>query len=286
MNTIDAHQHYWQIARGDYGWLTPQQGVLYRDFMPEDLRQALTDSHVTGTVVVQAAPTEAETRFLLDLARQHAEILGVIGWVDFEAPGIRERIRALVEEGSGKLKGLRPMVQDISDPGWLSGAQLDPAFEALLEYDLVFEALVKPVHLDVLLQRLRRHPGLNAVLNHVGKPDIAARSFEPWARHIEELAEGASIYCKLSGLLTEAEPGAALESFDPYVAHVFACFGPERVMWGSDWPVVTTRASYREWFDMARKLVARHVPGYEDAVFRRCATRCYQLDAVTDYREA
>jgi L-fuconolactonase len=132
--------------------------------------------------------------------------------------------------------------------------------------------------LDALLQRLRRHPALNAVLDHAGKPGIAAGSFEPWAKHIEQLAGTTSIYCKLSGLLTEAEPGAHAEALDAYVAHVFACFGPERVMWGSDWPVVTTRASYREWLDMAKRLVARHAPGSEESVFRTCALRCYRLD--------
>lgn len=278
ISVIDAHQHFWRITRGDYGWLTPQQGVLYRDFAPEDLRQELADCHVTATVVVQAAPTEAETRFLIGLSRDHAEIRDIIGWVDFEAPDVRTRVRALVAEGGGKLKGLRPMVQDIEDSNWLARPALDAAFEVLMENDLTFDALAKPVHLEALLQRLRQYPGLAAVLDHAGKPDIAAGSFEPWAKHIERLAGTTSMCCKLSGLLTEAEPAAGVEVLDPYVAHVFACFGPERVMWGSDWPVVTTRASYREWLDMARRLVARHAPGSEESVFRSCAMRCYRLD--------
>src|SRR5581483_4158430 len=154
MSVIDAHQHYWRIARGDYGWLTPQQGVLYRDFTPQDLQLAIGELRVTATIAVQAAPTEAETRFLLELARQHPEIRGVVGWVDFEASDAGARIRALVGEGGGKLKGLRPMVRDIADPSWLARPTLDPAFEALLENDLTFDALVKPVHMKVLLQRM------------------------------------------------------------------------------------------------------------------------------------
>jgi L-fuconolactonase len=214
----------------------------------------------------------------MGLSKTHPEIRGVIGWMDFEAPDVRTRVRALVEEGGGKLKGFRPMVQDIADPNWLSRAALDIAFEALLESNLTFDALVKPVHLEALLQRLRRYPGLTAVLDHAGKPGIAAGLFEPWAEHIEQLADTTSMYCKLSGLLTEAEPAARIEALDPYVAHVFACFGPERVMWGSDWPVVTTRASYGDWLDMAKRLVARHAPGSEESVFRTCAMRCYRLD--------
>ncbi len=278
MNALDAHQHYWRLARGDYGWLTPEQGVLYRDFEPRDLAPQLLDCNVTGTILVQAAPTEAETRFLLGLARQHPAVRAVVGWVDFEAPDVRERIRALVREGAGKLKGFRPMVQDIPDSQWLAKPSLDTAFDVLLEHNLTFDALVKPVHLEVLIRRLRQHPGLKTVLDHAGKPNIAAGHFEPWATHVKQLAGTTSSYCKLSGLLTEAAMSAGVADLDAYVAHVFACFGPERVMWGSDWPVLTMRASYREWFAMALELVSRHAPGQEEAVFSANASRFYQLD--------
>jgi len=278
MNVLDAHQHYWRLSRGDYGWLTPDQGVLYRNFEPQDLAPQLIECSVTGTIVVQAAPTEAETRFLLGLARQHTDIRAVVGWVDFEAADVRERIRALVREGAGKLKGFRPMVQDIADSRWLAKPALDAAFDGLVEHNLTFDALVKPVHLEILIRRLRQHPGLKTVLDHAGKPNIAAGQFEPWAAHVQELARTTSSYCKLSGLLTEAAPAAGVTELDPYVAHVFECFGAQRVMWGSDWPVLITRASYGEWFAMARELVARHAPGHEEAVFSANARRFYQLD--------
>jgi L-fuconolactonase len=275
---VDAHQHYWSLQRGDYGWLTPREAVLYRDFSPEDLADQLKGGQVRATVLVQAAATEAETRFLIDLARRHSSIAGVVGWVDFESRDVADRIRRLVQEGGGKLKGLRPMIQDIDDPHWLDRSSLDAAFDAMLEFGLAFDALVTPRHLQVLERRLKRHPALRAVLDHAGKPDIAGGAFEPWARQIEELARASSLHCKLSGLLTQASPGSGTAELDAFAAHIFTCFGADRVMWGSDWPIVTLRAPYREWLDMALALVRRHAPGHEEAVFSRNAIHFYRLD--------
>lgn len=281
MNLIDAHQHYWRLDRGDYAWLTPQLGPLYRDFEPANLAAQLESCRVAATVLVQAAATEAETRFLIALARQHVSIAGIVGWVDFEAVDAGERIARLVDEGSGVIKGFRPMIQDIADPRWLDRPELDAAFEALVAADLSFDALVTPRHLEPLRQRLQKHPRLRAVLDHAGKPDIAvgveSPTFEAWALQLERLARETPICCKLSGLLTEAAPGANTAALDPYVAHIFACFGPERVLWGSDWPVLTLRASYEQWFEMASALVQRHAPGAEEIVFATNAQRFYRL---------
>jgi L-fuconolactonase len=281
MNFIDAHQHYWRLERGDYDWLTPKLGPLYRDFEPEDLAAELKACGIASTVLVQAAATEAETRHLIALARQHASVGGIVGWVDFEAIDLGERIARLVEEGAGALKGFRPMIQDIADPLWLGRPALDAAFEALVAADLSFDALVLPQHLELLRQRLRKHPGLRAVLDHAGKPDIAVgartAAFEVWSLQIRLLARESPICCKLSGLLTEAPAGADAAVLDPYVAHVFDCFGPARVFWGSDWPVLTARAGYGQWFEMARALVQRYAPGHEQAVFANNARRFYRL---------
>jgi L-fuconolactonase len=277
---IDAHQHYWSLHRGDYGWLTAAQGALYRDYTSEDLRPQLEDCAVTLTVLVQAAPTEDETRYLFTLARETASVAGVVGWVDFDARNVAQRIRALFQEGDGKLKSLRPMIQDIADPNWLARESLDAAFDALIANDLAFDALVLPRHLSLLEQRLVQHPRLRAVLDHAGKPDIAGGAFEPWASELERLARNTSIYCKLSGLLTEASIGAGAAQLDRYVEHLFACFGAQRIMWGSDWPVLTLRASYRQWLQIALELVQRHAPGQEHAVFATNAAHFYALDTA------
>jgi L-fuconolactonase len=284
MNLIDAHQHYWRLDRGDYDWLTPRLGPLYRDFAPADLAEQLKSCGIASTVLVQAAATEAETCYLTALAQRHASIAGIVGWVDFEAAAVGGRIARLVEEGGGVLKGFRPMIQDIADPQWLARESLDPAFEALIAADMTFDALVTPRHLEQLRLRLHKHPNLRAVLDHAGKPDIAGGvqgpTFETWALELERLGRETSICCKLSGLLTEAAPGSDTGVLDPFVAHIFACFGPERVFWGSDWPVLMLCASYQEWLDMAMTLVRRHEPGMEQAVFADNARRFYRLGGV------
>jgi L-fuconolactonase len=278
MIRIDAHQHYWSLRRGDYAWLTPSKVGLYRDFTPDDLAPALVECAVRATVLVQAAPTEGESRFLLDLARRHPSIAGVVGWTDFEASDVAERISRLVRDGQGMLKGLRPMVQDVNDPDWLDRDALDGAFEAMIANDLVFDALVTPRHLGALERCLRRHPRLRAVIDHAGKPDIANAEVEPWAGLLEQLAHSTEVHCKLSGLLTQAKPGAGVAEIDAFVARVFSCFGADRVMWGSDWPVMTLQTTYREWLQMSLELVRRCAPGGEEAVFGANAIRFYDLD--------
>jgi L-fuconolactonase len=274
---IDAHQHFWQLSRGDYGWLTPEAGALYRDYLPDDLAPLLNEHQVDATVLVQAAPTEAETRFLLRLAGQHAFIAGVVGWVDFEAADVGERIAALAASGAGKLKGLRPMIQDIANPRWIMRPALDAAFEAMVAHGLVFDALVRPIHLGALRERLLRHPRLRAVLDHAGKPDIVGGALEAWAAVLERLARDTAICCKLSGLLSEAGTRRSAADLTPWVGQVFTSFGAERVLWGSDWPVLQTVSTYAEWLGIARELIERCVPGRADEVLSGTARRLYHL---------
>jgi L-fuconolactonase len=281
MNHVDAHLHFWHVARGDYQWLTPELGALYRDFVPRDIAATLDAQSIAAAVVVQAAPSEAETRYLFALARQEPRIVGVVGWTDFAAADAGARIAALCADGGGLLKGLRPMVQDLDDPHWLAAPALDAAFDALIAHDLAFDALVRPEHFAALRARLQRHPTLRVVVDHAGKPDIAHHGFAAWADGIAALAAHAGVHAKLSGLLTEAGADAALADLEPYVAHLFACFGPQRLLWGSDWPVLTTRADYADWLAMAHALVRRHAAGHEAAVFAATATAFYRLPAQT-----
>jgi L-fuconolactonase len=274
---IDAHQHFWTLTRGDYVWLTSATGVLYRDYLPQDLAPILKDNAVSTTVLVQAAPTEAETHYLFGLAQGQPFIGGVVGWVDFESADAPQRIAALASAGGGKLKGLRPMIQDIADPRWVTRPELDAAFEAMTQQDLVFDALVRPRHLAALRERLLRHPTLRAVLDHAGKPDIAHGGLEPWAADLERLAHDTPICCKLSGLLSQAGERRSAEDLLPYVAQIFSSFGAERVLWGSDWPVVNAAGAYAEWLGLARGLIERCAPGGADQVLSAAAARLYRL---------
>jgi L-fuconolactonase len=275
---VDSHLHFWQLSRGDYLWLTPELSALYRDFAPNDIDATLKACRVESVVVVQAAATEAETHYLFDLARQHPLIAGVVGWTDFEAEDALQRVASLCRAAQGLLKGLRPMVQDIPDERWLLRPELDRTFDALVANDLSFDALVAPVHLPALAERLGRHPRLNAVLDHAGKPDIAGGGFEDWAQQIARLASQTGLLCKLSGLLSEAGRSASAADIEPYVAHLFASFGPGRIMWGSDWPVLTATADYLHWFDMAKALVERLAAGHQEDVFANNARRFYRLE--------
>ena len=242
---IDSHQHFWLLARGDYDWLTKDLAPLYRDFLPEDLRPHLNGTGIRQTVLVQAAPSLEETHYLLQLAEETDFIGGVVGWVDMEKPTAPNDLEALA--GHPLFLGIRPMIQDIPDPGWMLQPQLQPVYDKLVGLDLTFDALVKPRHLQNLYNLLRRHPRLALVIDHGAKPDIANGVFQPWAGDIADIATNTGAFCKLSGLLTEAGNGPAYEKVQPYMQHLLDCFGVERLMWGSDWPVLELAADYQTW---------------------------------------
>lgn len=270
---IDAHQHFWQIARGDYGWLTPALGPIHRDFGPADLSPLLARHDIARTILVQAAPTEAETRFLLGIAAKTHYVAGVVGWTDFEAPDATRCIAALAVDPL--LLGLRPMVHDIADESWLARPALAPAFEAMIAHDLVFDALLKPEHIPATLSLLGRHPGLAVVIDHAAKPDLVAGDLSSWREGIAALAAHPQASCKLSGLVTEAAPGWTIETLRPVVEHLLATFGPERLIFGSDWPVVTLRADYSRWFETATALLSGCSESERDAIFGGNAARLY-----------
>ena len=250
---IDAHQHFWQLSRDDYGWLTPDLEPLFRDFMPDDLAPHLRQHGIEGTILVQAAPTLAETEFLLDMADKTPFVFGVVGWTDLAAKSAASDIARLAKHP--KLVGLRPMIQDIADDDWMLRPDLTPAFEAMIACDLTFDALVLPRHLSQLRQLLFRHPKLRTVIDHGAKPDISGRQFDDWANDIAVIAKESGAYCKLSGLLTEAGKDWTINDVAPYFAHLLEHFGSERLVWGSDWPVLTMAASYETWLDMTVTLI-------------------------------
>ena len=270
---IDSHQHFWRLARGDYGWLTPALKPIYRDFEPADLAPLLAEHGIASTILVQAAPTEAETRFLLDLAAATPFIAGVVGWTDFEAADAPTRIAALAADPL--LVGLRPMVQDIPDPHWLARPNLAPAFAALKAHGLVFDALVKPPQIPALLTLLDRETDLPVVIDHGAKPDLASADLAAWRDGIAALAVRPNTSCKLSGLVTEAGPRWTDATLAPAVAHLLACFGPERLLWGSDWPVATLAASYGQWHATAERLTATLPAEDRAAIFGGNAARIY-----------
>lgn len=270
---IDSHQHFWSIKRGDYGWLTPETGAIYRDFVPADLIPLLRRNGIDKTILVQAAPNQAETHFLLGLAEVTPFIAGVVGWSDFAAKDAAWRIADLSR--NKMLVGLRPMVQDLPDAKWLARPDLSPAFDAMVDAGLIFDALVLPKHLHALAVMMARHPDLPVVIDHVAKPHLRKGSSDRFWDEMAELARLPQCVCKLSGLLTEAPDGAGLDLLKPVFKKLYGLFGSERLLWGSDWPVLTLAASYDDWFAMAQKLTQGLSASERDAIFGGNAKRVY-----------
>jgi L-fuconolactonase len=277
---IDAHQHFWTLSRGDYGWLTPALAPLYRDFGPADLRPLLTNAGITRTILVQAAPTIAETRFMLDIARDNDFVAGVVGWVDMEAPDAPAQIAAL--QKSGKLCGIRPMIHDIPDPQWMLRPSLDPAFRAIIDADLTFDALVRPVHLPHLIKLRARYPALRMVVDHGAKPEIAAwqpgeAGFIAWSRDMAALAGADNTFCKMSGLVTEARRDWQPHQIFPYLDALAASFTPARLLWGSDWPVVNLAGGYVAWRSTSTEWLASQPADDRAHILGATAMRAYRL---------
>jgi L-fuconolactonase len=251
---LDSHMHLWQRDRGDYGWLTPKAGILWADFGPSDGKACLDAHAIDHAILVQAAPTLGETRFLLNIANQHPWVAGVVGWIDFDSPNALDDLETIAAHPA--LIGVRPMVQDIDDPDWLLRPTHGPIFDALAARKLVFDALVRPLHLPRLLSVAHRHPSLCIVLDHGGKPDIASGDWHAWAADIGALADCPNVVCKLSGLITEAGHGWDVGTLKPIVNHLLEAFGPQRLLWGSDWPVCTLAGSYKDWYRATQTLLA------------------------------
>jgi L-fuconolactonase len=275
---VDAHHHVWRLDRGDYAWLTPTPALrpIYRDFGLDELRPLLRVAAVETTVLVQAAPTLAETQFLLGVARESSGLVrGVVGWADLAAPDAVAVLTGLA--ANPLLKSVRPMLQDLPDPSWIARPDVQPALAQLPQLGLRLDALVTPRELKPLLAVIERHPDLAVVIDHCAKPDIAHGGWQPWADDLAALARHTAACCKLSGLVTEAGAGWSVDGLRRYVAHVLDGFGSERVIWGSDWPVLTLAASYADWIAASDALLAGATQAEREAIFGGNARRFYGL---------
>ena len=262
---IDAHQHFWRLDRGDYRWLTPDLEAIHRDFLPEDLEPLLAECGIDRTVLVQAADTDAETDFLLSIAAETPFVAGVVGWVDLASRSAPGRIELLA--GDPAFVGVRPMLQDLPDPSWILRAELAPALEALADLDLAFDALVRPVHLPALRELLHRHTRLRVVIDHAAKP--VAAGFAAWRTHMEAIARDSSACCKLSGLSTD--------DLRPHLDVLLESFGPGRILWGSDWPVVVLAGGYGAWWRATSALLEDLAEDDRVAILGRNAARFYRI---------
>ena len=280
---IDAHFHSWQLSRGDYGWLTPEMGSIYRDVAFADWQKLAQPLGITGGILVQAAPTVAETLHLLALAEENPAdipaVMGVVGWVDFTAADAVFQIEQLAKHP--KLKGLRPMLHDLPDAAWIVQPAVQPALAVMEKLGLVFDALIRPVHLPHILQIAKQYPNLSIVIDHCGKPEIALgieSGWQPWADGMAALAEWPNVSCKLSGLLTEAGKSPHSSICKPWVDYVFKIFGTERILWGSDWPVLELASVYQSWYDICQTTTDSLPLKQKENTFGNNAIRIYKLN--------
>jgi L-fuconolactonase len=277
MMRIDSHQHYWKVARGDYHWMTPAMPILFRDYLPSDLRPCLLRHHIQKTVLVQAAQTVDETDFLLDLAAGDDSIAGVVGWLDMEAPDFPAQFQQYRK--NPKFIGIRPMLQDIADDRWILRPQVMSALRVIADADFPFEFLTYSRHLPFVDEALRTIPRLRSVIDHISKPEIRAHNLEPWRGWMANLAGHSNLFCKLSGMITEADHLRwSANDLRPYIDHVVQCFGFDRIMFGSDWPVCLSAASYDQVVGAMKEVLASSLNEETEAkLFGENAQRFYKL---------
>lgn len=276
---IDAHQHYWKIERGDYAWMgAPEVASLRRDYLPLDLAPHLAQHEIDGTIVVQAAATTAETDFLLRLASEEPTISGVVGWLDLEAEDFPAQLAGYA--GKESLVGIRPMLQDLPDDRFVLQPRVLKNLELLAAAGLRLDLLVHARHLPHVAEALGKVPDLVAVIDHCAKPDLRGGDLGFWREHMSRLAEESSVRCKLSGLVTEAPPGAGAEQLAPAIEHVYSAFGPDRLLFGSDWPVCTLSASYERVVSLLREALGERLTGEaEQKIFGGNALQFYGLES-------
>jgi len=272
---IDAHQHFWTYNHRDFGWIDESMASIRRDFLPADLEPQLKENEFHGSVLVQVRQSLEETRWMLELAENNPSILGVVGWVDLRSPRLRAELESFA--GNPKLVGIRHIVQSEPDdfllqPDFLRGISL------LEEFDLAYDILIYTQHLLTAAEFAEQFPRQRFVLDHLGKPPIKSGAVDLWARGLRKLASLPNVFAKVSGLVTEADWSAwKPESIRPYLDVAFDCFGPSRLMIGSDWPVCTVAASYTQVLNLVKDYLSRYAAEEREAVLGGNAAKFWRL---------
>jgi L-fuconolactonase len=273
---IDAHHHLWRYRAADYPWIGENMGALKRDFLPADLAPELAGGGISGTVVVQACQSLEETEWLLSVAKDSKFIRGVVGWAPIASPTFPECLEHFRAHAS--LKGVRHIIQDEPDPHFMQREDFHRGISALADTGLVYDLLVFEKQLPSALEFVDRHPRQIFVLDHIGKPRIKDALIEPWRRNIFEMARRENVYCKLSGMVTEADWSSwSIEKLGHYFDAVLEAFGPSRLMAGSDWPVCLLASSYGAWFETLDKLTVSLSESERELIFRAVAAGVYHL---------
>ena len=278
---IDAHQHFWKYDPARDGWITDKMTELKRDFLPADLATQLDANKIDASVAVQADQSERETLFLLELANQTKRVAGVVGWIDLQSPTIEERLQFFAP--FRKLLGFRHVAQAEPDDSFLTRPDFTRGIACLQEFGFTYDILIYPKQLSAAIDLVAKFPLQRFVVDHLAKPEIASKAIAAWAARMRSIAGNPNVYCKLSGLVTEADWNRwGPADFDPYLDVVFESFGVDRLMFGSDWPVCLLAASYAQVKDLVENYLDRKAPAAKEKIFGANAIRFYDLKAPTD----
>ena len=276
---IDSHQHFWQIGKFEYEWMSVTDKILYRDFLPSAFEQVLTDTGVTKSVAVQAHQSIEEARWLLDLSDQFNFIAGVVGWVDLPSEKLPDQLDELTKHP--KFKGVRHVVQDEPDDGWIVRPSVIEGIKTLARYGLSYDILVFPRHLANVKTLLEQCPEVNFVIDHFAKPPISSGEINHWTNDIREVAKFPNVYCKLSGLVTEAShQNWTKEDLQPYTNVVLEAFGSSRLMYGSDYPVCLLAGSYKTILETYQSLLQQLSRDEQDLILFGNAQKFYRLSEI------
>jgi L-fuconolactonase len=277
MRRIDCHMHFWTLAMEPYYalWMSPDLKALYGDYLPRDARPLMAASDVEGIVLVSAASSVHESSYLMGLADSNDFIRGVVAWIDMLAPSVDEDLRGWAR--FRKFKGVRPYLQDLPDDDWILKPELDPAVKALLELGLTFDALIKPRHILNVVRFIERYPSLPVIVDHMAKPAIHDGGFDVWRRDMEEFRALKHVHCKISGVLTEDGPDWTFERLKHYFEAVIDIFGPDRLVFGSDWPVVNLVADYSRWIGVLSEAIAGLTRADQQKIWADNGEKFYRL---------
>ena len=273
---IDSHQHFWNYNPAEHVWMNDQMEILKTDYMPTDLEPLIADAGIGGTVAVQARQNLDETEWLLDLADNHDLIKGVVGWVDMRSPKITEQLEKYASHP--KFVGVRHVIHDEVDDRFILGEDFLRGMGHLQTYDLTYDLLLRPQHIPPAIEVAGKFPDQPFVLDHIAKPLIEAGTLESWETDIRRLAEFDHVYCKVSGMVTEAAwKGWTQSDFVPYLDVVFDCFGVDRLMFGSDWPVCILSGSYAEVVGIVTDYIQQFSADEKDKIMGGNASKFYRL---------
>jgi L-fuconolactonase len=273
---IDSHNHFWKYNPADYGWIDESMSIIRRDFLPADLRDPMMAAGVDGTIAVQARQSLEETHWLLNLAAENASIRGVVGWVSLVSEHVRRELETVGADP--KLRGVRHVLQGESEDHFMLRDDFNRGVGILKEFGLAYDLLIFERHLPVAGRFVDLHPEQVFILDHLAKPKIKAAEREPWAKHLQELAKRPNVYCKASGIVTEAD----WQSWTPpglreYFNIALEAFGPDRIMAGSDWPVCLVACGYKRWWDILREWISALSETEQSKILGDNAVRAYKL---------